>query len=223
MQSKVTIHIPSLDREVSGLLNRPRASRAVILLAHGAGAGMDHPFMEALTEQLNHNGLASLRYQFPYMDDGRKRPDHKNKLLPTIAAAISWAEENLGDVPLFLGGKSMGGRMSSLHLSETPNPAVRGLIFFGFPLHPAGKEGTVRGDHLKAVEGPMLFLQGDRDALAQLSLMKKVVAGLGTGRRMVVIKGADHSFKTLKRSGVTADEVLERLAREASAFVADHL
>jgi hypothetical protein len=206
--------------EVSALLRCPPDARALLVLAHGAGAGMRHSFMEAITERLAGHGVATFRYQFPYFEQGRRRPDPPGLLVKTVRSALAAAQEEAGDLPLYAGGKSMGGRMSSTAASKEPLPGVRGLVFFGFPLHPAGKPATTRGDHLGDVTVPMLFLQGTRDKLAELPLLEPICQQLGERATLHVVDGADHSFHVLKRSGRTDDEVLAELAREASEWMA---
>lgn len=207
------------QRPVSALLVRPENARAVVVLSHGAGAGMHHVFMEDLAKRLAGCGLATLRYQFPYMEQGSRRPDSAPLLKSTVRAAVACAVAEAPDVPLFVGGKSMGGRMSSMALAEESIEAVRGVVFFGFPLHPAGRENTQRADHLAEVEVPMCFLQGTRDKLADLDLLRPVCEGLGDLATLHIVDGADHGFHVLKRSGRTDDEVLDELAERAAAWV----
>jgi len=191
---------------------RPVSARWLYVLGHGAGAGMRHPFMERLATELARCDIATFRYQFPYMEAGRRQPDHGSILLATVRSAVAEAEHLAGGLPLVAGGKSMGGRMTSTAASKEALPGVLGLVFLGFPLHPAGKPGTERGDHLFEVDLPMLFLQGDRDRLADLELLRPIHRRLGAGASLRVIEGADHSFQVLKRSGRTEDEVLAELA-----------
>lgn len=213
--------------EVSALLLRPPGARALLVLAHGAGAGMRHRFMEAIAGRLAERRVATFRYQFPYVERGRRRPDPPPVLVATVrsavAAAKSAAAESAaagGDLPLFAGGKSMGGRMTSTAASEGALAGVRGLVFFGFPLHPPGKPGTARGDHLAGVNLPMLFLQGTRDKLAELDLLRPLCERLGANATLHVVEGGDHSFGVLKRSGRTGDEVLDELASTAGDWMA---
>lgn len=201
-------------RPVSALLQGPEDPLHGLVLAHGAGAGMHHVFMESLAERLAARRVATLRYQFPYMDAGRRRPDGKAVLLATVRAAVGLARDLLPGLPLFAGGKSMGGRMTSMAAAEAPLEGISGIVFYGFPLHPAGRPGTQRGDHLAQVQEPMLFLQGTRDKLGGLDLVEPLVESLPRAG-LEVIAGADHSFHVLKRSGRTDDEVLDELA-EAS-------
>jgi predicted alpha/beta-hydrolase family hydrolase len=195
---------------VSARLDVPDRARAVYVFAHGAGAGMDHGFMSALAQRLNALGVATLRYQFPYFEKGSRRPDPKSVLVDTVVAAVDAARET--NLPVFAGGKSMGGRMTSHAAAERRLIDVKGLIFVGFPLHPAKKPGVTRATHLPDIAHPMLFLQGTRDALAEMDLITKTVSRLGTGATMHVVEGADHGFHVLKRSGRTDDEVLDELA-----------
>jgi hypothetical protein len=199
--------------EVSALLTKPDVPRAVLAFAHGAGAGMRHVFMETMAARLAGDGIATLRYQFPYMEKRTGRPDPQPILLSAVRAAVAAAAGAVPGVPILAGGKSMGGRMTSNAQADTPLEGVRGLVFFGFPLHPAGRPGVERAAHLERVAIPMLFLQGTRDTLAELDLLRPVVEKLGTRARLCVIEGADHSFAVLKRSGRTHDQVLDELAR----------
>lgn len=203
---------------VSGLLLRPSGARWLYLMAHGAGAGMHHEFMVAMAERLYDRDIATLRFQFPYMEAGRKRPDHKTRLLATVRAAVATARGKVR-LPLVAGGKSMGGRMTSTALSEEPDPAVSGLVFLGFPLHPAGRPGTERAAHLHELTVPMLFVQGTRDALADIDLMRAVHGQLG-GQLATLheVADGDHSFKVPKRAGRTRDEVLSELADAIDAW-----
>jgi predicted alpha/beta-hydrolase family hydrolase len=198
--------------QVSSLLSRPVDAQSLMVLGHGAGAGMRHPTMEALSEHLNRAGIATFRYQFPYMERGSGPPDPTPVLTATVRAAVQAAADAAPDLPLFAGGKSMGGRMTSTGAAEEPLRGVRGLVFFGFPLHPAGRPGTSRARHLAKVTVPMLFLQGTRDKLAGLELIQEVCAALEEQATLHVIDGADHSFKVLKRSGRTDEQVLLEIA-----------
>ncbi|MEM7583941.1 MAG: alpha/beta family hydrolase [Acidobacteriota bacterium] len=197
---------------VSALLLRPASACCLLVFGHGAGAGMKHAFMEAMSARLAARDVATFRYQFPYMEQGRRRPDYQNILLETARSAVSAATAAAPDLPLLAGGKSMGGRMTSMAAAKEEFAGVRGLAFFGFPLHPIGKPGTDRGDHLDDVTVPMLFLQGTRDKLADLELLKPVVARQGARATLHVVEGADHGFHVLKRSGRTDDEVQDEVA-----------
>jgi uncharacterized protein len=198
--------------EVSALLLRPAKAQWLLVLAHGAGAGMSHPFMAKLAEELGGVGVATLRYQFPYMEQRRGAPDRPPVLMATVVAAVRTAAEAAPGLPLLAGGKSMGGRMTSQAAAESPLDGVRGLAFFGFPLHPPGRPGTKRADHLAKVTVPMLFLQGTRDTFADLKSQRPVCAKLGSRATLHVIETADHSFHMLKSSGRTDAEVLRELA-----------
>jgi uncharacterized protein len=198
--------------EVSALLERPVDARWLLVLAHGAGAGMHHPFMTALADELGKEGVATLRYQFPYMEQRRRVPDAPGVLTATVVAAVRAAREAAPGLPLLAGGKSMGGRMTSQAAAQKDLAGVRGLVFFGFPLHPPKRPGTKRGEHLEKVNAPMLFLQGTRDELAELDLLRPITGKLGARATLHVIEGADHSFHMLKKSGRNDPEVLRELA-----------
>jgi len=196
---------------VSGILVRPDKAKWMLALGHGAGAGMRHTFMEALAEELARAGVATLRYQFPYMEERRKVPDKPAVLTATVVAAVRAAAGVAPDLPLLAGGKSMGGRMTSQAAAERPLEGVRGLVFFGFPLHPPKQPATKRAEHLARVTAPMLFLQGTRDELADLKLLKPICKKLGERATLHVIETADHSFHVLKKSGRSDAEVLKEL------------
>jgi len=187
--------------EVSALLERPDTARWLLVLGHGAGAGMRHRFMEGSASALAARGIATFRYQFPYVEKHASRPDPQPILLATVQSAVAVAHVAAGDLPLLAGGKSMGGRMTSLAWANEPLSDVRGIVFFGFPLHPAGSPDTARAEHLKRVAAPMLFLQGTRDKLADLALLRPVIERLGPKATLHVVEGADHSFEVPERSG----------------------
>lgn len=193
---------------VSALLVRPDAPRACFVFAHGAGAGMKHSFMEAFANGLGERSIASLRYQFPYVEKGSKRPDPPAVAQATVRAAAAKAAQIFPDLSLIAGGKSFGGRMTSQAQAAAPLPGVRGIAFVGFPLHPAGKPSTDRADHLAKVNIPMLFLQGSRDTLAEVALIEPVVQRLGPRAMLHLVDGADHSFHVLARSGRNDREAL---------------
>jgi predicted alpha/beta-hydrolase family hydrolase len=194
-------------RRVSGLLQVPRKARACYVLAHGAGAGMTHPFMAAIADGLAERGVATLSYQFPYMEQGSKRPDAPKLAQATVRAAVAEASSLVPKLPLIAGGKSFGGRMTSQAQAQSPLPGARGLAFLGFPLHAAGRPSEERAAHLFEVKIPMLFLQGTRDALADITLMRKLVANLGKRATLVSIDDGDHSFHVPARTGRSDAEV----------------
>lgn len=196
---------------VSALLDLPTTPQACYVFAHGAGAGMQHPFMQALASGLAERGIAVLRYQFPFIERGARRPDPPSLAQGVVRAAVGEAARRLPGVPLLAGGKSFGGRMSSQAQATEPLPEVRGLVFVGFPLHPAGKPASARGEHLAQLRLPMLFLQGTRDALADLGLLRQLTGGLGERATLHVVDGADHSFHVLARSGRSDAQVREEL------------
>jgi predicted alpha/beta-hydrolase family hydrolase len=196
---------------VSALLTRPTLATACFVLAHGAGAGMTHAFMEAVASGLAARNVATLRYQFPYMEKGSKRPDPPALAQATVRAAVEAAARMLPDIPLIAGGKSFGGRMTSQAQAKQPLAGVRGLAFFGFPLHPAGQPSSERAAHLAEIDIPMLFLQGTRDKLAELELLKPVVAGLGARATLHAVEGADHSFHVPARSGRKDEDVMHEV------------
>ncbi len=210
--------MPAAKAEVSALLTAPNEPVALFVFGHGAGAGMTHGFMEQVSKRLAARGIGTFRYQFPYMEAGRRRPDRTAVLEGTVRAAVERAGELADGLPLFAGGKSMGGRMSSLAASQTELPDVRGLVFFGFPLHAPGRPSIDRADHLADVTVPKLFLQGTRDRLAELPLIEQVTSGLQQAT-LSVIDGADHSFHMLKRSGRTEEEVLDELCTTAADWM----
>ena len=199
--------------EVSALLLRPDNPRWLLIFAHGAGAGMRHSFMESLSSELAALQIATFRYQFPYMEKRGGRPDSPAILTATVAAALRAGSEAAPGLPLLAGGKSMGGRMTSQAAAQDLLPEVSGLVFFGFPLHPPGSPSTKRADHLGKVPLPMLFLQGTRDTLADLELLRPVVKKLGDLATLHIIESADHGFHVLKRSGKTDASVLAELAQ----------
>ena len=191
----------------------------MFVFAHGAGAGMRHKFMEEAAQKLADRAVATFRYQFPYMEKGSKRPDNEAVLTASVRAAVATAEKYTDALPLFAGGKSMGGRMTSLAAAREPLEGVRGLIYFGFPLHAAGKPSINRGDHLFDIKLSMLFLQGSRDALADLKLLKPLCARLGKKVELFVIDGGDHSFHLLKSSGRSDDQALDEAVAKTSSWI----
>jgi uncharacterized protein len=202
----VTIAVSDAQR-VSGLLQTPEGARACYVLAHGAGAGMTHPFMGAIADGLAERGIATLRYQFPYMELGSKRPDAPNVAHAAVRAAVLEAGRLVPGMALFAGGRSFGGRMTSQAQAASPLPGVQGLVFLGFPLHPAGKPSVERAKHLFEVQAPMLFLQGTRDELADLALMEGVCQKLGSRSTLQLFQGADHSFHVSARTGRRDSEI----------------
>jgi predicted alpha/beta-hydrolase family hydrolase len=207
------------DVTVSALLDAPASPWAGYVFAHGAGAGMQHAFMRDVAEGLAARGIACLRYQFPFMEGGSKRPDPPALAQAAVRAAVAEARQRLPGLPLFAGGKSFGGRMTSQAQAAEPLPGVRGLVFVGFPLHPAGKPGVERARHLANVDLPMLFLQGTRDELAELGLVRQTVAQLGERATLHVVEAADHAFHVLVRSGRNDAQVREELLETAAAWM----
>jgi uncharacterized protein len=205
---------------VSGLWLRPATAKACLVLAHGAGAGMTHRAMTALADGLAERAIATLRFQFPYMERGSRRPDPPAVAHAAVRAAFAKATRLAGRLPLFAGGKSYGGRMTSQAQAFAPLPGVRGLVFFAFPLHPAGKPSVARADHLGKVDIPMLFLQGTRDELAELDLLKPVVAKLGSRARLVLVPDANHAFHVPAKTGRKDADVLADLLDAAAAWMA---
>jgi len=200
------------NEQVSALLLRPADAKALYLFAHGAGAGMTHKAMESNAQGLAERRIATLRCQFLYMEKGSKRPDPPRLAHAVVRAAAAEVVKLAPDLPLFGGGRSFGGRMTSQAQADEPLPGVRGLAFLGFPLHPAGRPGIERAEHLVRVKVPMLFVSGDRDALAETDLLKPVVAGLGDRATLHLVEHADHSFKVAAKSGRTpADAEAEAL------------
>lgn len=215
----LTLAVPHASH-VSALLMTPANVTACYVFAHGAGAGMAHPFMAALAGELAQRGMATLRYQFPFMESGSKRPDSPAVAQATVRAAVAEARRRLPELPLFAGGKSFGGRMTSQAQAASPLEGVRGLVFVGFPLHPAGKPGVERAAHLAQVQCPMLFLQGSRDALADLGLLRGALAPLGSRAALSVFDDADHAFHVRARSGTTDAATLTALAGAVAEWVA---
>jgi predicted alpha/beta-hydrolase family hydrolase len=216
----ITIDIDAGPR-VSALLLAPAEARACYVLAHGAGAGMAHPFMTAVAQGLAERGVATLRYQFPYMERGSKRPDTPRIAHAAVRAAVTDAAHRLPGLPLFAGGKSFGGRMTSQAQAEAPLPGVRGLAFLGFPLHPAGKPSDERAAHLVDVAAPMLFLQGTRDELANLDYLQPLVERLGARATLRLFQDADHSFHVPVRSGRKDVQVMEELLDALAQWMVD--
>jgi predicted alpha/beta-hydrolase family hydrolase len=207
------------DVRVSGLLQTPADARVCYVLAHGAGAGMNHPFMAAVAAELEERGIATLRYQFPYMERGSKRVDPPPVAHATVRAAVAAAGAAFGNLPLIAGGKSFGGRMTSQAQGKAPLPGVLGLAFLGFPLHPAGKPSQERAAHLFDVQVPMLFLQGTRDALAALDQLEPVCKALGRRTTLRLFTEADHSFHVPAKSGRTDAQVRGEMCDALAAWI----
>lgn len=205
--------------EVSALHLTPEKPEALLVLAHGAGAGMRHPFLEALAQSYAEHGIATLRYHFPYMENGRGRPDPPQILHAGVRTAVSTAGLLAKGLPIFAGGKSMGGRMTSQAQADRPLPGVRGLVFVGFPLHPVGDPGTSRADHLMQIAEPMLFLQGTRDRLALPPLLNPVLGRLGDRAHVEWLEDGDHDFKVPVRGGNTRAQTLAWLAERTATWM----
>jgi predicted alpha/beta-hydrolase family hydrolase len=215
---KLTITVNETHR-VSGLLQVPQRARACYVLAHGAGAGMTHPFLEAVAAELGERGVATLRYQFPYMEQRSKRPDAPALAHATVHAAVAEASRQVPKLPLVAGGKSFGGRMTSQAQAAAALPGVHGLAFLGFPLHPAGKPSDERAKHLFDVQIPMLFVQGTRDALADLALLQPLVERLGGTATLKLFQDADHSFHVPARTGRKDPEVRCEMLNALAAWI----
>jgi hypothetical protein len=206
-----------------GLLVRPASARWLYVLAHGAGAGMRHSFMVAIAEVLAKHDVATLRWEFPYMAAGKPRPDRAEVAEAAVRAVWHAARRLYAELPMFAGGKSFGGRMTSRAHAAEPLAELQGIALLGFPLHPPDNPGTERAEHLAAAAGPLLFVQGTRDELADLSLLRPVVAALGRRARLHLVEGADHGFDVLVRSGRTQAEVLEEIATTIATWMAGAL
>ena len=207
---------------VSALLSLPQNARACYVLAHGAGAGMHHSFLSSVSSGLAERGIATLRYQFPFTERGSKRPDSAPVAHAAVRAAVTHAHSLLPDLPLFAGGKSFGGRMTSQAQAKGALPQINGLIFLGFPLHPANQPSQERAAHLAQVTCPMLFLQGTRDQLAEVELIRSVTDNLGDRATLQLFADADHSFHVPVRSGQTDQQVLTSLCDAIGAWIATH-
>ncbi len=204
------------------MLVRPHDARLLYVLAHGAGAGMRHHFLAQAADVFAARGIATYRYEFPYMQAGKSRPDPPGVAEAAVRAAVVAAAHRAPELPLIAGGKSFGGRMTSQAQAREPLPGVRGLVFLGFPLHAPGRPGTARAGHLASVHVPMLFLQGTRDEFAQLDLLQEVVTKLGDRATLHLIAEGDHSFKVPKRTGKTESDVMNELADTVSEWTAKH-
>ena len=206
--------------EVSAILMRPESATHLLVLGHGASSNMRTPMLQTIAEHLAEQNIATFRYNFPYSEKGGGR-NSQATCLETIRSAVKAASRACPDLPIIAGGHSFSGRMTSTAQSESPIDGVKGLIFFSFPLHPAGEPATKRADHLKAINIPMLFFTGTRDALAELSLLEPIVKDLGKRATLHLVDTADHSFKTLKRTRSSDEDVFVELARVASNWAAD--
>lgn len=215
---QLTIEVTEAIGTVSAIFLEPGAAKALIVLSHGAGAGMTHPFMEQLAQDLALQGIATLRFQFPYMEKGRKLPSSTKSDYKTIRAALQTARNLNKPYPIYMGGKSYGGRMMSQLAAQKKLADIKGLIYFGFPLHAIGKPKIDRGEHLINIPLPMLFLQGTRDGLADKFLIEAVIESL-EDTTLIFFEGADHSFKMLKKTGITQHEVIKKLAQTASNWL----
>jgi uncharacterized protein len=214
---RLQIQLPT-GEHVSGLLQLPAYATACFVLAHGAGAGMTHSFMAAIADELALRKIATLRFQFPFMERGSKRPDRPAAAHETIRAAVRTAVQMLPGMPLIAGGRSFGGRMTSQAQAEAALAGIKALVFLGFPLHPAKRPSSERARHLQDVSVPMLFIQGNRDELAEISLLKPVCDQLGTRATLHLIEGADHSFHVPVRSGRTDAEVRQEIADTVASW-----
>ena len=211
--------IPVGDGRVSAIWQAPDDAKAALVLAHGAGAGMRHRFMATVAAGLEERGIATLRYQFPYMEAGRKSPGSPQPAIDAVRAAAGEAAQLVPDLPLFVGGKSYGGRMSSTAESEAHIAGIQGLVFFGFPLHPPGKPSIERGAHLAKIKVPMLFLQGTRDSFADNDLIAEVCAGLGKRAQLSRFEDADHSFHVPKSAGMSDGEVMATMLDVVAGWI----
>ena len=218
----VTITVDK-ERRVSGLLQVPVKARACYVVAHGAGAGMTHPFLAAIAKGLAERGVATLRYQFPYMEQRAKRPDSSRVAEAAVRAAVTEAARLVPNLPLFAGGKSFGGRMTSRAQAASPLTGVSGLVFLGFPFHPPGQPSEERAQHLYDVQIPMLFLQGTRDTFADLPLVQKITGKLGSRAVLKLFPDADHSFHVPARSGRKDDEVRDELLDALAAWIEERV
>ena len=214
----VSITVEGAGR-VSGLLQAPAAARACYVLAHGAGAGMTHPFLAATANGLAERRIATLRYQFPYMEHGSKRPDTPKLAQAAVHAAVMEASRLVPELALLAGGKSFGGRMSSQAQAASPLPGVRGLVFLGFPLHPPGRPSEERGKHLLEVKIPMLFMQGTRDEFANSQLLQRLIEQLGARATLKLFQDGDHSFHVPARTGRSDSQVRAEMLDALAAWV----
>ncbi len=218
-KKSLRIKVSKTIGEVSALFYSPAKAEQVLVFAHGAGAGMKNKFMEQASLCLAELGIATLRFNFPYMEKGKKVPDTKSVCIAAISAAVEKASKLCPKIPIFAGGKSFGGRMTSTAASEGLLENVKGIVFFGYPLHPPGKPSNERAVHLYKVNIPMLFLQGSRDALATLDLLKPVIKKLSKDAELFLIEGADHSFHCPKEYGLKDGEVVEMICKEVKRWI----
>lgn len=220
-----TVRISVSDEigSVSGLVTSPPEADAAYLFAHGAGAGMNHSFMQSVAQLLAKEGIATLRFQFPYMEVGRKSPNTPRVLTTTVKAAYSVARDEFFDLPLFAGGKSLGGRMTSTLVADTNPDGLQGLVFFGFPLHAPGRPSSKRADHLRKVDVPMLFVQGTRDRLADMELLNEALESLTADVTVAAVEQGDHSLRVPKRTGRDHIEVLADVACRVASWMRRHV
>jgi predicted alpha/beta-hydrolase family hydrolase len=214
----IKFRVTEQSGEVSGIITMPESVEYFLVFAHGAGAGMNHSFMEQTAISLADNHIATLRFNFPYTEKNGKRPDPAPVLMETIRSACEVARQHAGDLPVFAGGKSMGGRMTSMAASKGLLDGITGIVFFGFPLHAPGQPSDSRAEHLFRVQQPMLFLQGTKDKLAELTWLQPVIQTLGSNAELYIVDGADHSFHLPKSSGKTDDDVVMELTRKVKAW-----
>jgi uncharacterized protein len=220
--TELRLAVAAANTTVAGVLDAPANPQACYVFAHGAGAGMNHAFMAAMAHGLVEHGIATLRFQFPYMEQGSKRPDSPAVAQAAVRAAVEEAARQLPGVPLFAGGKSFGGRMTSQAQAAQPLAEVRGIVFVGFPLHAPGKPSVLRASHLADVDLPMLFLQGTRDELADLDLVRQTTAKLGRRATLHIVEGADHSFHVLVRSSRNDAQVRDELLDVMAGWMKAH-
>ncbi len=223
IEQEIRFTVSKSSGEVSAVLLRPQNARWLMALAHGAAAGIQHPFMTGMAQSMAKRQIASFRYQFPYMEQGKRAPNPTSVLLQTVRSAVAAAREHGGNLPLLAGGKSLGGRMTSIAASQEALPGVHGIVFLGFPLHAPGKPSDERGGHLFKILLPMLFLQGTRDKLADLALLPPMCDRLKEQgqAKLHIIDGADHGFHVPKKSGRTDEDVLEELGQVITDWASD--
>ncbi|MEO8665229.1 MAG: alpha/beta family hydrolase [Ignavibacteria bacterium] len=218
-KKSLRINVSKTIGDVSAIFYSPAKAKYILVFAHGAGAGMNNKFMEQVSVDLAELGIATLRFNFPYMENGKKVPDRKPVCIETISAAVQKASKLCPKIPVFAGGKSFGGRMTSTSASEDALPAIKGIIFFGFPLHAPGKPSNDRAEHLYKVNVPMLFLQGTRDALASLELLKPVIKKIGKKAELFIVDGADHSFHVSKDFKMKDSDAIAMICNEVKNWM----